>query len=563
MELFLKRSKGSITVLVTLILVPTIFFTGFLVDLSRLKLCGNQAVMAADNYGEAILTEYDNLLKELYGLFAVTQDPEGLAAIETLEQYMQTSFHPEENAIGWRHLGAVQDSLGIQAMNGFMPYNAAEVEFNYEFQKEKPGSGLDNPAVLTTQIGDFMRFRIAQQLLKDNTDILTTIEKISSVGNDAKAIQKEIELNEAVEDLLDLTKEYYDSLKKIYEYPEYIGKINKTYEECLNTFRNIENSESYQRYCDYVTNKEAIQDALDHRDDIEKAEAEAREAAEEAAKKGMPAPDTGSGDSLSAEEERLIGIYDAYKGDPEAQEDAIKKKFQNAYDAVVSASEGRNINFTIYNQEITKLLSKGKQITAKGQIISGLKSELERVLNEDEINADLEEGIRDELKLVEELFDQVGLYEQLANYVNDNDTQVNTTFESQTKDILQYLSDRKDADLEPRTCDAEQKEKLEENQWKKFEDTDAYRSLYDTLKTTFEKGEGDTEVVKEKKSTAEDRMKQYEEAINNEVFETGARDIPESFGYGRKKADSNFNLNDLVKGSGQQFTINNFANCLR
>lgn len=47
MELFLKRSKGSITVLVTLILVPTIFFTGFLTDLSRLKLCGNQAAMAA------------------------------------------------------------------------------------------------------------------------------------------------------------------------------------------------------------------------------------------------------------------------------------------------------------------------------------------------------------------------------------------------------------------------------------------------------------------------------------------------------------------------------------
>ena len=29
MELFLKRSRGSITVLVTLILVPTIFFYGF------------------------------------------------------------------------------------------------------------------------------------------------------------------------------------------------------------------------------------------------------------------------------------------------------------------------------------------------------------------------------------------------------------------------------------------------------------------------------------------------------------------------------------------------------
>lgn len=63
MKLFLKRSRGSVTVLVTMILIPTIFFTGFLVDLSRLKLYGNQAVMTADNYGEAVLSQYDNLLK--------------------------------------------------------------------------------------------------------------------------------------------------------------------------------------------------------------------------------------------------------------------------------------------------------------------------------------------------------------------------------------------------------------------------------------------------------------------------------------------------------------------
>ena len=565
MELFLKRSRGSITVLVTLILVPTIFFTGFLVDLSRLKLCGNQAVMAADNYGETVLTQYDNLLKELYGLFAVTQDEEGLAAIETLEQYMQTSFHPEENAIGWRHLGEVQDSLGIQAMNGFMPYNAADVEFRYKFQEGTPaGSGPDsslgNPAVMSTQIGDFMRFRIAQQLLKDNTDILTTIEKVSSVADDAKAIQKEIELNEAVEDLLDLSQEYYNSLKKIYEYPEYINKINQTYEECLRTFQSIEDSDSYQHYCDYVTNKDAIQDALDHRDAIEEAEAAEKEAAEEAEKNGTTPPDTGSSDSLSAEEERLIAIYDAYTGDPEAREDVINKKFQDAYEAVENASKGQKINFTIYKDEISQLLSKGREITAKGQSISGLKGELESILYENEINADLKKGIQDELQVIDKLFDQVSLYEEIANYIDTNDTERNNTFETETNEILQYLRDRKDADLEPRTCDAEQKEKLEEEQWKKFEDDEKYRTLYNTLKSTFEKGEGNTEIVKEKKSAAEDRMKEYEDAINNESFETGARNIPESFRFGRKNADSNFDLNDLIRGTGQHFTINNFAN---
>ena len=91
LKLFLKRGKGSISVFVTVIMVPVVFFIGFLVDLSRIKFCGNQAVMAADNYGEAILTDYDNLLKELYGLFALTQNQEGKEALDCLDAYVKES----------------------------------------------------------------------------------------------------------------------------------------------------------------------------------------------------------------------------------------------------------------------------------------------------------------------------------------------------------------------------------------------------------------------------------------------------------------------------------------
>ena len=99
MQRLFKTVKGSITVLVTLILVPTIFFTGFMVDLARIKLYGNQAVMTADNYGETVLTQYDNLLKELYGLFAVTQDDKALNNLDKLQGYVSSSFDPAQNNI--------------------------------------------------------------------------------------------------------------------------------------------------------------------------------------------------------------------------------------------------------------------------------------------------------------------------------------------------------------------------------------------------------------------------------------------------------------------------------
>ena len=67
-----RNGRGFITVFVTLIMVPVVVCTGTMVDAARLKLYSSQAAMAADAYGEVVLSEYDNLLKELYGLFSVT-----------------------------------------------------------------------------------------------------------------------------------------------------------------------------------------------------------------------------------------------------------------------------------------------------------------------------------------------------------------------------------------------------------------------------------------------------------------------------------------------------------
>lgn len=184
MELFLKRTKGSITVLVTLLLVPTIFFTSFLVDLARLKLYGNQAVMTADNYGEAVLSQYDNLLKELYGLFAVTQDEEALRELDKLQEYMKSSFDPSKNTISWEHLQAIP---GITtSYEGFMPYASAQVTLDREWIA---GADLRNEAVLATQTGDFMRFRIAQQLTDDGSALLEAISQIQNAEGDAKAVK--------------------------------------------------------------------------------------------------------------------------------------------------------------------------------------------------------------------------------------------------------------------------------------------------------------------------------------------------------------------------------------
>ena len=302
MKTFLKTVKGSITVFVTLILVPTIFFTGFMVDLARLKLYGNQAVMTADNYGETVLSQYDNLLKELYGLFAVTQDEEALKALDNLQGYVSSSFDPTQNNISWEHFKDVQDYLGTNTLDGFMPYQNADITLEKEFINE---SSLSNHAVLDTQIGDFMRFRIAQGLLDDGSDILDTISEVENMENDGKAIDKKLEMDDEVEKLLDYAQDYYKILKEIQAYVDYIDDVNKQYQVCKDTFKDLEETDAYKNYQAYVlADEDEMSTAVEKRSHNLEDEENAVE--------------------LTEEEEKLLVIFDNYINDSEAREEKFK-----------------------------------------------------------------------------------------------------------------------------------------------------------------------------------------------------------------------------------------------
>ena len=304
MQRLFKTVKGSITVLVTLILVPTIFFTGFMVDLARIKLYGNQAVMTADNYGETVLTQYDNLLKELYGLFAVTQDEKALDNLDKLQGYVSSAFDPAQNNISWEHFEEVQDYLGMNTLDGFMPYQDADITLEKEFI---PESHLSNHAVLDTQIGDFMRFRIAQNLLDDGSDLMDQISEVENAENDGKAIDKKLELDNEVEKLLEYAKNYYGILKEIRAYLDYIGAVNKQYLACQQTFKDLEATNAYIHYRAYVlADEEKMNVAIE--------------------KRSHNTEDEENTVEMTEEEQDLLDIYDDYINDAEAREEKFKEK---------------------------------------------------------------------------------------------------------------------------------------------------------------------------------------------------------------------------------------------
>lgn len=187
MKFFLKN-QGGITAFVTMIMVPVVVFTGIFVDMSRFKFCSSQAIMASDAYAEGILGTYDNVLKELYGLFSITQSDEGKKSIEEIANYIGCSFDPSKEDTNKTDMGH-NFSVGNVELEGSMPYSAVDVELEYQPIK---GATLTNSDVFLTQVGDFMKYRIiadlVDKILADQLTILDAFEGIEKIGSDSEAM---------------------------------------------------------------------------------------------------------------------------------------------------------------------------------------------------------------------------------------------------------------------------------------------------------------------------------------------------------------------------------------
>ena len=235
-----RRDRGIITVFVTLMMVPTVTITGILVDVSRLKLYSSQAVMAADFYGSAVMSEYDHLLKQLYGLFSVTQNEEGLEALQTYAEYAGYSFNPNGDD---------------QGFSGFMPYDDADLDIQYE---KVEGASLSNPDVLMTQVGDFMRFRIVEEVMS-GTGILDTLGEFDSMDSDMEVMEKRTELTDSSTEILEAIGKYYEELKKLAAYPNYIAGLKQAAESLAGTLNETVDSEEYELYYFYKHHADAIE----------------------------------------------------------------------------------------------------------------------------------------------------------------------------------------------------------------------------------------------------------------------------------------------------------------
>ena len=189
--------KGAVTVFVTLLLIPMVLVSGSGVDLARIYAAKSILHDANQLGANAVLTQYDALLQDVYGLFGIMSKDKELATL--VSGYLETAVFGED----WKDksLGSFQLFYGSELKNsGVIP---------------AAGKNLGNPEVLRRQIEEYAKLR-APVIIVDK--ILDTLDKLKQVSQDADAIQTKIEIDDKIEDIDDL---YHDFYKKINDANKY------------------------------------------------------------------------------------------------------------------------------------------------------------------------------------------------------------------------------------------------------------------------------------------------------------------------------------------------------
>jgi len=194
MNKFWRNTKGAVNVFVTLMLIPAILVTGTAVDLTSVYAAKAYLKDAEQLAANSLLADYDKLLRDIYALYAVTEDDEEMTAV--VNAYLAATLFGElykPNATGTGSRGRIL-------------FNSVNAESKVEAADQ---ANLRNTHVLRRQIEDYVKFRAPEYVIEN---ILDSIEKFTKFLPDMWAIILKLLLDQSMAQLMELYEQFYYSV---------------------------------------------------------------------------------------------------------------------------------------------------------------------------------------------------------------------------------------------------------------------------------------------------------------------------------------------------------------
>ena len=192
---FWKNSKGAVTVIVTLLLIPSILISGTAVDVARIY-SAKSVVQDANLLGaNAAMAQYNALLKDLYGLYGIKDT--NLQSM--VNDYIKLAIFGDENT--------------GKEMGTFQLFYGSESSLSISTVSER---NLGELEVLQRQIEEYMALR-APVIIAD--DIMEIIDSMKMVSVDSEVIRTKLEIDDGMEEIYEIYKAIYQTINKLDNYP--------------------------------------------------------------------------------------------------------------------------------------------------------------------------------------------------------------------------------------------------------------------------------------------------------------------------------------------------------
>lgn len=194
----MKKNRGSVTIFLTILLVPMLIISGVFVDVGRYQLAKAYVSNAADLTLRSNLANYDSALKEVYGLFAISQKAQGNDANALYSEYFKDNLgmNQEKEYMDFLKLYLAQNedgSEGLVSINGIEQSSLAEAN------------------MLKQQIVEYMKYRAPINAGLSLLDCFSSLKKLKPQSN---VVTKKATVDEKNADFAKACQDYWDAIKK-------------------------------------------------------------------------------------------------------------------------------------------------------------------------------------------------------------------------------------------------------------------------------------------------------------------------------------------------------------
>ncbi len=206
-----KKVRGSISLLLVAILLPTMLFSALMVDISRLNLAKSMVSSAGDVALNSALANYDTVLKDVYGLFSITQTD------EDWEEHIRRYF--EETLVG-QGVVSEEDAGDYVSMllgnlaeylvtDGNTPVNFLDMSIDGFTANGVEGSSLSESEIMKKQIVEYMKYRGPYEFGMSFLDGLKAFEKVE---DQSSVVEVKVKTQEKTQDVSDACRELYKNI---------------------------------------------------------------------------------------------------------------------------------------------------------------------------------------------------------------------------------------------------------------------------------------------------------------------------------------------------------------